>query len=788
MAAQEPQLLSRLVDDVDVARRVASKPGAIQTLLTTFLLRPTERTRRLGFESHIDNAIEWIDLISPDKAAQCLAKLDMAIPALTLAQLLRKVSPAAIISRADYFQKHALFDVATSALEERLAQGNISDLECAAVDTTTAIASLPPRFLAAAIRLSPSVARQSWQSKATKDSAVIAAWHDVGFDMTELPESIQTLAPCYVLAAWPQLARNPATHSPILSELDVPAILAVGLASNALPLVLSRAQTILDAEHLTSDSRAWLASASQLVSTLEDIPVADRLLTTIAQDHFQCPEALILARSLTCTDLKGPLMRQLLQLLTAPERITLLSRSSTQPEYIAWLHAIFLLNPYITCQPSFFQPLIALYGGTLSLADQHLLDIWLAAERQTRSSLASLLMLWNGPSERPMDLVGKLDPRKTFATCVSFPLERGLDPQNVSSLLGYDPVFLLSTLNLALETGLSGLDWVELLRSNLLGVAVCALSSRKTDMRQAGAGILAKVIALVPKSSFQEQPALLRLLRIIRHAHATKRLPTLLSTFFAHALRSLGDPSSHLYPTLSAFLLRRPAVDAEDVPALYETLYAAGSDGRRSRRWIVRLIRDGCRSSADWRIVRRRHTFALLASIMASSTDGTLCMAVLEAVKSMVQIPDAARHLVARQGLLGWIEVVVLNNKIMPQARGIVLDILDSLPSTDAKILGLLAQGADLVELSRLAAIAARNDSTASLSSLTSRLCSLDRELPRSQAVADSNWTSCVSHLTALSFKVVPPGQAAHALARRAVVLPNDLGRWLRHERTLIIQ
>lgn len=50
---------------------------------------------------------------------------------------------------------------------------------------------------------------------------------------------------------------------------------------------------------------------------------------------------------------------------------------------------------------------------------------------------------------------------------------------------------------MALEDKLSGLDWVEILRSNVLGLAVCSLASRDTAMRALGRAVLAKTMELI---------------------------------------------------------------------------------------------------------------------------------------------------------------------------------------------------------------------------------------------------------------------------------------------------
>lgn len=70
----------------------------------------------------------------------------------------------------------------------------------------------------------------------------------------------------------------------------------------------------------------------------------------------------------------------------------------------------------------------------------------------------------------------------------------------------------------------------------------------------------------------------------------------MMAFLFAHAFRTIGEPSSYLYPLISAFLLRRPTMDFRDVPMLYDMLYAAGQGSKRERRWMVRFLRDSLRS------------------------------------------------------------------------------------------------------------------------------------------------------------------------------------------------
>ncbi|RYF70536.1 MAG: hypothetical protein EOO39_15550, partial [Cytophagaceae bacterium] len=42
---------------------------------------------------------------------------------------------------------------------------------------------------------------------------------------------------------------------------------------------------------------------------------------------------------------------------------------------------------------------------------------------------------------------------------------------------------------------------------------------------------------------------------------------------------------------------------------------------KNERTWIIRLLRDGMKSETDWRLLKRRHTWSLLATLYQSSLD-----------------------------------------------------------------------------------------------------------------------------------------------------------------------
>lgn len=99
------------------------------------------------------------------------------------------------------------------------------------------------------------------------------------------------------------------------------------------------------------------------------------------------------------------------------------------------------------------------------------------------------------------------------------------------------------------------------------------------------------------------------------------RLPSYTTLLSAHALRGIFYPSSFIYPITARFLLQRPELDITDVPMLFSLLYSSSDNWKKERIWIIKFLADGMRSSEDWRILKRRHTWDLLASLYQGSTD-----------------------------------------------------------------------------------------------------------------------------------------------------------------------
>ena len=123
----------------------------------------------------------------------------------------------------------------------------------------------------------------------------------------------------------------------------------------------------------------------------------------------------------------------------------------------------------------------------------------------------------------------------------------------------------------------------------------------------------------------QERAHVLHILDLLKDAYennSAEEHPSRLSAYatlhLAHALRGVFYPAMFTYPLTARFLLQRPELDAGDVPLLYSTLYSADEGWRRERAWMVRFLADGMVGRHEWRVLRRRHTWDLVASIFQS--------------------------------------------------------------------------------------------------------------------------------------------------------------------------
>ncbi|PWN48866.1 hypothetical protein IE53DRAFT_388932 [Violaceomyces palustris] len=377
------------------------------------------------------------------------------------------------------------------------------------------------------------------------------------------------------------------------------------------------------------------------------------------------------------------------------------------------IHSIALRDASKIVNPANLAKLLGVYKGSLSEADRLLLDTFRLFEEQGHFSFLSMARHWSAPApgtsalsvsmeqNKIYDALLSLEPGLAFATCTSFPRCRRLRRSAASGLVKsqtmemsrsggeagcnlYDPVLVLSLLSGTMtEQNLTGLQWLAILRTNALGLAVCGLSSRCEDMREACLEVLGRAYREIKRTDFQEKAQLLLVLDLLRDCVPPSVgsslpppcLPFTITLFVAHCLRSLAAPSSFTYPIFQRFLLQRPSLDAGDVPLLYNLLFSSTDQHRQERVWMLRYLRDcvRCGGRAEWKVFKRRHVSDLLESIYASTSplssssssggghlrlhdqDRSTRSMIEEIFKSMVEIGAVATELITRRSLLPWV-------------------------------------------------------------------------------------------------------------------------------------
>ncbi|KAH9936862.1 ribosome 60S biogenesis N-terminal-domain-containing protein [Epithele typhae] len=461
-----------------------------------------------------------------------------------------------------------------------------------------------------------------------------------------------------------------------------------GLAEQMIDLGLKWAvRTLGDKESACTNgsSSSMLSLLGSLIQTKVAVKdhLAEPVIAAVIQDRFSHLEGLRFSRLLVLsTHFKPATANKFLQTVIQHskfyENCAATTRSavpSPRDDVIRLLHTLFHLHPSNACQTSHIEPLKRVYGGTLGATDLRILSIFQLFETTRKTSTASLFAKWSpsvdGSSENAFEAIQNLDPSRVLKTCLEFPDARKMTGDDEAPLpmneALYDPVFVLLLFAQMLSDSApsSALQWVQFFRTNVASLLMRALSAKDTLMRDVAWAQVAALYRALENADMQEKPHVLHILNLLKDltsstpsADEAPRLPAYTTLLLAHAFRALFYPSNFIYPLTARFLLQRPTLDPTDVPMLYGMLYSASDDWKKERAWIVRFLSDGIVGTDEWRILKRRHTWDLLASLFQSEErDRTLRRGVLEVLANVTSHARAAASLVLRHALLAWIEM-----------------------------------------------------------------------------------------------------------------------------------
>ncbi|PWN34846.1 uncharacterized protein FA14DRAFT_171572 [Meira miltonrushii] len=342
--------------------------------------------------------------------------------------------------------------------------------------------------------------------------------------------------------------------------------------------------------------------------------------------------------------------------------------------------------------------LVSLYRGTLDLSDRQIFQS-LAFYEQSHASVSMLSMLkeWNSSNEvsgsSEESLIYRLDANRVLDTIQHFPRARSyrdlksagygqLSVKQTEPASLYDPLFLLSAYAqfLSGDRDPSGLQLVEMMRTNVLGATVCCLSSIDQSVRSSASLMVAKTYAFAKSAEFQEKEQLLLILDALRNSIKqaklidgdgvmSRPLPLTITMFVAHAIRALAQPTIYLYPLISRFLLQRATpLDPSDIPLLYGFLYASSyqtQTHKQQRLFILRFLTSAVRygGQADWKIMRHRHVWqgiCVLYTTSRSTGDTSLKRAIEEFWLSAMQQEHVVTYAILRIGFVEYLQQMVI--------------------------------------------------------------------------------------------------------------------------------
>lgn len=267
------------------------------------------------------------------------------------------------------------------------------------------------------------------------------------------------------------------------------------------------------------------------------------------------------------------------------------------------------------------EKLMPFYAGTLSSDDKAIVDLFQRAELVAGGSISAAFRHWNSSLDQsPIEAtragsLAVLQPgyvrRSWLRVCAS---TRTQFPKEHADIT-YDPHFLLSFFaHTIAEDEFKAQDWINMLDSGVLGIAIAALASTAPSVRGTARSALATALVklqvrrsssrlLLSLTGTRSQPLSFRekdeIILVLTHARncifsqAGEPIPAVIALFLANCIAIMGTPESALYPAFSRFLLQRPVLDQRDVPMFYLLFYSTSEEPVDDHRWLLKFLAEG---------------------------------------------------------------------------------------------------------------------------------------------------------------------------------------------------
>ncbi|KAG0099120.1 hypothetical protein BGZ93_009097 [Podila epicladia] len=354
------------------------------------------------------------------------------------------------------------------------------------------------------------------------------------------------------------------------------------------------------------------------------------------------------------------------------------------------IYTLTSLEPETCCKAGFLPLLLSCYSASTSVADQLLLAVLRITESQTGGSISNRAPIWGTGSDNVKSsgsLFGQamineslelIDSSVMMASLIHFPLDRALENPVPNVTLNdyseeilkkrqapiYDPCFMLPLFGTYMAFG-TQLDSRKLIEANGLGLIIVALSSHDDTMRLAAFSLLDDFYGIVSLATMREKNQVMLLLDTLKNSiveredNVAPRIPTVITTFVAHALSTLLRPDHFMYPHVNKFCLQRPTIDMEDIPMFYSLFNSSSEQHRKERVWMLRLLAASLKTSEDYKLFKRRHVVDLLVAFFNSQLSEPLSKKiVVEILFNASSIPKVSLQLITQSAFLSWLHTL----------------------------------------------------------------------------------------------------------------------------------
>ncbi|XP_078485686.1 nucleolar pre-ribosomal-associated protein 1 isoform X2 [Ciona intestinalis] len=347
-----------------------------------------------------------------------------------------------------------------------------------------------------------------------------------------------------------------------------------------------------------------------------------------------------------------------------------------------------------------FSYLFPAYKGTLSLTDQHLLQIMFLYEAKGISMASHKPFLFGNTAlesyqaqknvsetlykkPTPNRILACIDSEVMNKSLEEFPIRRRILTHTTNSYPlfhtpssdVYDPCFFL----LVLRNFLSPENLVDcraFLQQGGLGYLYLCLSSHCDVIRNVAAGCIVRYYQHAEGQRFSEKNLTLYLIERVQNALKIKdgkitKISTMMGVYLGRITKLMFQPSEHIYSCIHRYLLVKPELDVTAVPDFYSLFCSSELEYKIERAWILDLINAGMRDMGDFHTLERRQLLRILQTFYSSPTsDNYTRRQVMQVIEKCCKIRAAALELVNNQGLLPWLLGVVLEQRSFSSLDG----------------------------------------------------------------------------------------------------------------------